>query len=802
MECNKEEAIRAKELAEKKFLETDIASANRLALKAQNLYPNLDGLSQLLATLEVYVSAENRINGEVDWYKVLGVEPLADDETIRRRYKKLALILHPDKNKSVGADGAFKLLSQACKLLSDKAQNRKQILPGIYEETSNWKSSVSVSHNGFFDFFSNGNGRPSEPASQNVFFDFFSTGNWKDRTVDHPDPTPTSPLSLKPTFWTMCSACKTRFEYQRIYINCNLVCAVCRQHFFSIEVSPAPIYNDSVSSSRISLMQRQKFKSARVERSSHVSGRMPASATNSSEQIFGSGPFSMPGGIYGVSTSLSSISESDSALGLSDQLKRRREDSMSTIPPTMKEVHFGKIQDAKPNADGSAFQSSCVGSDSVMKADRPRKKRHIYERRVDIDRREMETEMASQNEGISCGNLETGRVNAAGFSKRDGMRDTSQVQIRNMLIEKARKEIRSKLKEWNVSSESRNLDKSKNTDKEAKEEDKERSRNCIQSGSEEFQKFSEAMGKRPNSADFDVCTSEASGSLSMSVPDPDFHDFDKDRTEKSFGGNQVWAVYDDDDGMPRYYALIHGIISLKPFKLRISWLNSKSNDELAPIKWVSSGFPKTTGDFRIGKHVSNGSLNSFSHRIKSTKGLRGTIHVYPKKGDVWALYRNWSLDWNELTPDEIIHKYDMVEVLEDYNEERGVNVAPLVKISGFKTVFRRHADPRKVRSIPREEMFRLSHQVPSYLLTGREGPNAPRGCLELDPAAIPMELLQVVTEAPKEETVLTVDNSVENIAREVVAETIEKKETRLENMIVYKRKRVRQRDSSKMASHS
>jgi len=42
-------------------------------------------------------------------------------------------------------------------------------------------------------------------------------------------------------------------------------------------------------------------------------------------------------------------------------------------------------------------------------------------------------------------------------------------------------------------------------------------------------------------------------------------------------------------------------------------------------------------------------------------------------------------------------------------------------------------------------MFRLSHQVPSYVLTGEEGHNAPKGCFELDPAATPLELLQVVT---------------------------------------------------------
>ena len=153
MECNKDDALRAKELAEKKFLEMDLAGANRFALKAQELYPGLDGLSQLLPTLEVYFSAEKRINGEIDWYKVLGVDPLADDETIRRHYRKMALALHPDKNKSVGSDGAFKLISQAWSLFSDKDRrllyDQRHNLRGSFQEVPDRKSTrLKSSHSG------------------------------------------------------------------------------------------------------------------------------------------------------------------------------------------------------------------------------------------------------------------------------------------------------------------------------------------------------------------------------------------------------------------------------------------------------------------------------------------------------------------------------------------------------------------------------------------------------------------------------------------------------------------------------
>ncbi|XP_057487217.1 uncharacterized protein LOC130773274 [Actinidia eriantha] len=133
--------------------------------------------------------------------------------------------------------------------------------------------------------------------------------------------------------------------------------------------------------------------------------------------------------------------------------------------------------------------------------------------------------------------------------------------------------------------------------------------------------------------------------------------------------NQVWAVYDNEDGMPRYYALIRRVISKRPFEIELSCLHAKSNAELGPLNWVGSGFIKTNGDFRLGKYK------------------RGSIQIFPKKGDAWALYSNWSPEWNRSMLNEVIHKYEMVEVLKDYNEEQGVIVAPLVKVAGFKLVF-------------------------------------------------------------------------------------------------------------------
>ncbi|KAH0845225.1 hypothetical protein HID58_007752 [Brassica napus] len=66
--------------------------------------------------VNVYVSASNlnkRGGGESDWYGILNVDPLADYVTVKKQYKKPALLLHPDKNKFNGAKEAFNLVFDA-----------------------------------------------------------------------------------------------------------------------------------------------------------------------------------------------------------------------------------------------------------------------------------------------------------------------------------------------------------------------------------------------------------------------------------------------------------------------------------------------------------------------------------------------------------------------------------------------------------------------------------------------------------------------------------------------------------------
>ncbi|KAK9675389.1 hypothetical protein RND81_11G004700 [Saponaria officinalis] len=454
-----------------------------------------------------------------------------------------------------------------------------------------------------------------------------------------------------------------QYEYLRTYLNQNLLCPTCRQPFFAIE-QPPPNSKSSKPS--------KTWNAGQHSRDSH----------RDSKGDFQWVPFSGAAGVSSVAHAANVVQQTY------EKVRRVREEA----------------QAAKKR-------------DKVMK-----RKKYVYENVFgsSIDKKQRVGDYVGMN------NHQMGH-NTAGFgiSKVNGSGVLSQIELHNMLMDKARKEIKKMLNAGKSTSVLDGVDEKAKTTEKGHDQDK----------------STETMVTNTELQD----VGSINAKVSIPVPDSDFHNFDKYRTESDFEEGQVWAVYDDTDGMPRYYAMIHRIISRDPFSLRISWLNSKTNTKISPMNWVGCGFTKTCGDFRVGKHETYNDLNCFSHKVRSTKGPHGAICIFPRKGDVWALYRNWSPEWDELTGDDVIHKYDMVEILEDYDEDLGVVIIPLVKVAGFKALFHHHLDPEQVRQIPKTEMFRFSHQIPSRLLSRREAPpNVPKGCRELDPAALPAEFLKVI----------------------------------------------------------
>ncbi|KAH9203494.1 DnaJ domain-containing protein, partial [Leptodontidium sp. 2 PMI_412] len=59
-----------------------------------------------------------------DYYGILGLENTCTPDEINKRYKKLAKLTHPDKNKWPDAELAFQRLSTAHDVLKDPSERR------------------------------------------------------------------------------------------------------------------------------------------------------------------------------------------------------------------------------------------------------------------------------------------------------------------------------------------------------------------------------------------------------------------------------------------------------------------------------------------------------------------------------------------------------------------------------------------------------------------------------------------------------------------------------------------------------
>ena len=61
----------------------------------------------------------------VDYYETLGVDRGANDEEIRRAFRRKAMEFHPDRNKTPGAEEKFKEINEAYQVLSDQEKRTR-----------------------------------------------------------------------------------------------------------------------------------------------------------------------------------------------------------------------------------------------------------------------------------------------------------------------------------------------------------------------------------------------------------------------------------------------------------------------------------------------------------------------------------------------------------------------------------------------------------------------------------------------------------------------------------------------------
>ncbi|KAL6894418.1 hypothetical protein ACP4OV_008516 [Aristida adscensionis] len=108
----REQAEKACKRAEELFLIGHVREAHRVATGAARLCPSLAAVASAVAAYEVYAAAAARPG---DWRAVLGVpgDGAVAPDAVKKHFRRLSLLVHPDKNSCAAAEGAFELVRQA-----------------------------------------------------------------------------------------------------------------------------------------------------------------------------------------------------------------------------------------------------------------------------------------------------------------------------------------------------------------------------------------------------------------------------------------------------------------------------------------------------------------------------------------------------------------------------------------------------------------------------------------------------------------------------------------------------------------
>ncbi|XP_028759853.1 uncharacterized protein LOC114718644 [Neltuma alba] len=649
MDCNKEEALRAKVIAEKKMESKDFIGARKIALKAQQLYPDLENITQMLIICDVHCSAEQKLFGnEMDWYGILQVGRSADEAMIKKQYRKFALQLHPDKNKFSGAEAAFKLIGEAQRVLLDK--NKRAILDMKYKVPMNRTTKPYHPPQKFHTNVSAG-------VQNNVRANFPNMNPQKQQQPRQS--TQQGPNGSRPTFWTACPFCNSRYEFHFEAVNRSVSCHTCHRPFI------AYLLGTSV-------------------------------AANSSRQAFGQQKDGLNHGAdvgsQGMNTGNVNTKPSvKKGPNIPDKPNRKRK--RKRVADFSESADSADSNDSEDDmaVDKDGARGEQGGREQHRRRSTRSKPQVVYNENGSDDDDDLNPSMGAKGSG-SCGaeedNGETAKMNNRNGSAADLKDD--QKEVKQESLHKRNEET---------------LDKR----------------------GKEANQCSNGTGEAAEDPTFFV------------YPDAEFSDFEKDKKEGSFANGQIWAIYDTIDGMPRFYALIRKVLS-PGFKLRITWFEAEPDDE-NEINWVENNLPVACGKYVLGNTEITEDRLMFSHLILCEKIGRSTFKVYPRKGEIWALFKNWDIKWYTDVESHQKYEFDFVEVLSDYVEGGEVSVAYLEKMKGFVSLFTRaNKNGEDSFQIPSVELFRFSHRIPSFKMTGQERVGVPKGSFELDPASLPENL--------------------------------------------------------------
>ncbi|CAG7878350.1 unnamed protein product [Brassica rapa] len=696
MDCNKEEATRAINVAEEKMRCGDFVGAQKLVMKAQRLFPELENVQKLLAVCDVHSSADKKIKGLDDWYGILQVQPSADSDTIKKQYRKLCLLLHPDKNKFPGAEAAFKFVGEANRWLSDQIKRTQYDVR--YRSHSLFASRESNAN-------SLRNSSSANAAAVNI----------------------ASGL----TFWTCCRNCGHRYKYLKVYVNQVMRCSSCQKSYTACNIGSDEV---PFSSSTADANQEMNNTSRQHPCTGAESGKPETSAA---------AEMNKNGTVRGK---LNKRSQKKQKRGAGDKKPKKDEGCTEseaeggrphkgeTVTNTSIGAEIPKPDILKPQPEEKEPQNSAGKSMPDLSA--PKTKQTARKKRKSVEESSMSFEVDGSDAAVDKTDTEESNKRKPQVSYAEKRRNSDSV-IPPTKKTKSGCEVESDVNTKQTDEDNTSLEPA---EKGKAKESENSGNNNIFSGKN---KGSEGCDRNGEDAALSSKMSEVENGHNkadenrntLEIPDPEFNVFEDERRPENFAVNQVWSTCDSRDGMPRRYARVRKVLS-SDFKLRVTYLKpvQENNDESIPVTWGKFNNGETK-DVEKRSIFSGQMLHSVCNRV---------VSIYPRKGEIWAMFSDWDEESSTLENHELPYKYDFVEIVNDFKEEAGIGAAYLGKVKGFVSLFQREAKNTvcQVQFAP-ERMLRFSHKVPAVKMTGMEKEGVPPGSYELDPTALPKDIFQV-----------------------------------------------------------
>lgn len=713
MECNKDEAIKAKGIAAQRMESGNYEGALKIAQKAQRLFPELENITQILTVCNVHCSAEKKLNAlDMDWYGILQIQQFSDESTVKKQYRKLALLLHPDKNKFAGAEAAFKLVGEANRVLTDQAKRsvydmkcRAQLK--VAPKPPPPKPATNVAPKPASNFQNRptpmpSSNQPNRAAPVPPFNPSMRT-SYGNAQNSFPNAAPqfmasnTNQQAQQPFFYTCCTSCGVKNQYHRIFADRLLICQKCKASFIARDLGPQGDFFWNQSSK-----YKEAPNEARYNGPSQVNGEKPAAATSFSQRFAGQNP--VP--------------------------KEKPAAKMDQASKTEKKVDGSADAGAQRNGfeESKARASESTQSGARNKVNKKRSRKSTEE-----DSESFETNHTGDS------------IDDADFEENSGKYgQNSNVSGDHRPRRSARSKQPVSYKE-NVGGEgditSPSSKRPKVSEFSSKMDNKKEEVDSVTKDDD----LAGAAAADPHAEEMEVDEDPDE----VECPDPEFNDFDKYKAENCFAVDQLWAVYDTLDGMPRFYARVRKVFSGR-FKLKITWLEA-SPDEEECEDWYNNDLPVSCGKFRYGNSEETTARLMFSHQVDHVKRCgRNFFHIHPRKGETWALFKDWDIKWaSDAEKHQPPYKYDFVEVISDFDEESGIGLTYLGKVKGFVSLFRQTAqDGVASFQVSPSELYRFSHRIPSFRMTGMEREDVPAGSFEFDPSSLPTNIDEVVGPNP------------------------------------------------------